>query len=733
MAFKKIIFNITGLHCASCVERVQKRLRVFKGIKSAEVNLALNNATILFDPEIISVLKIKKAVEDTGFGITTSTEAMEKIEREEYLQLRNRFFLSAALSLLIFLLSMFVLPLIKDTQGLHYILFFLTLPVLFWSGSRFFTGAFTAFRPPYSYADMNTLVAVGTFSAFFFSGLATFFPYLFLNAGLAPVVYYDTSVVIITLVLMGKLLEARSRKLALESLKGLLNLQPKKALLLKGNKELPVNIEYVKVGNILLVKPGERIPVDGIVISGESSVDESMLSGESLPVDKNKGDGVIGGTVNKNGFIKMKATRVGKDTVLFQIVSLVENAAGSKAAIQNLVDKVANVFVPVVIGLALVTVVVWLLAGNKAMAGIGFISVLLIACPCALGLATPIGIIVGVGTAARKGILIKNADSLERCEKINIVVFDKTATLTEGRLEITDIMPVAGINSGRLLTIMAALEKKSEHPIAKSITEKAAEQKLKLPDAKKFKALSGFGIKGEILGQEYLVGKLEFVKTRKNFPKMKKQAAGLEKEGKVVVFAADKKQILGIVALSDTVKKNAKAVIEGLRDAGIRPVLATGDNETVAKRVADELGIYEVRSRVLPSDKSKIIRSFQKTGNRVAMVGDGINDAPALTQADIGVSLSTGTDIAMEASDAVLVKGDLSKFLELIKLSKRTMSIIRQNLFWAFIYNIIGIPIAAGVLYPFTGHTLNPMLASLLMAMSSVSVVTNSLRIRRVK
>jgi len=733
MSDKKIIFNIIGLHCASCVERVQKKLRGLKGIKNAEVNLALNNASIVYEPEIISLPKIKKAVEDTGFGISTSAEAMEKMEKEEYRRLKNKFLLAAVLSGLIFLLSMFVLPLIKEPGLINYMLFFLTLPVLFWSGNRFFKGAFSAFKPPAGYADMNTLVAVGTLSAFLYSSIATFFPEYFFKAGIAPAVYYDTSAVIITLVLMGKLLEARSRKLALESLKSLLNLQPKTALLLKGKKELNINIEYVKTGDILLVKPGERVPVDGLVLFGESSVDESMLSGESFPVDKKKGDKVIGGTINKNGFIKIKATKVGKDTVLFQIVSLVENAAGSKAAIQNLVDRVANVFVPAVMGVALLTFVIWFLAGKTAMAGVGFMSVLLVACPCALGLATPIGIIVGVGTAAKKGILIKNADSLERCEKINVVVFDKTATLTEGALTVTDIIPFKGLPSGHLLAIIASLEKKSEHPIAKSITGKAAKQGLALFETKEFKALSGFGIKAKIAGKEYIAGKPDFAKARNNYLKIIKVAAVLEKEGKVVVCLADKKNILGVVALSDTVRENAKAVIEELRKIKIRPVLATGDNETVAKQVAETLGIKDVKARVLPADKAGIIRGLQRKGNKVAMVGDGINDAPALTQADIGVSLSTGTDIAMEASDAVLVKGDLSKFLELIKLSKRTMRIIRQNLFWAFIYNIIGIPVAAGLLYPFSGYILNPMLASLLMAMSSVSVVTNSLRIRRVK
>src|SRR3989339_301231 len=587
MAYRKVVFNIIGLHCASCVGRVEKELYKLEGVKRAEVNLALNNAAVDYDPEKVSFLRLRKAVEGAGFGVTTSPETMEKIEQVEYSKLRNRFVIGAIFSIIIFLFSMFdFIPevLSLDKYTLNIILFFLTLPVLLWSGSRFFTGAFSAFKPPKSFADMNTLVAVGTLSAFLYSSIATFFPGLFLKSGLEPVVYYDTAAVIITLVLTGKLLEAKSKKRALESLKGLLNLQPKKALLLKGKKEIAVNIEYVKAGDTLMVKPGERIPVDGVVLAGGSSVDESMLSGESFPVDKNKGDSLIGGTINKNGFIKMKATKVGKDTVLFQIVTLVENAAGSKADIQNLVDKIANVFVPVVIILAVLTFIVWFILGNKVMAGVGFMSVLLVACPCALGLATPIGIIVGVGSAARKGILIKNADSLERCEKINVVVFDKTATLTEGVFEVTDITPVIGVTPERLLTLAASLEKKSEHPIAAGIIEKAK--------------------------KEYLAGKYEFVKKKENSFRIKLLIEQYEKEGKAVVCIADKKTILGVITLSDTVKENVKAVITQIKQMNIRPLLATGDNEETAKQVAGAVGIEEYKSKVLPSGKLMIIKKL---------------------------------------------------------------------------------------------------------------------------
>lgn len=509
-------------------------------------------------------------------------------------------------------------------------------------------------------------------------------------------------------------------------------MQAKKATVIKGKKEIYVPINIIKKHDIIIVKPGERIAVDGVVVSGETSVDESMISGESVPVDKKKGDKVIGGTVNRNGFIKIKALKVGKDSVLFRIISLVETAAGSKAQIQRLVDKIANIFVPIVIIIAVFTFLIWYFVFSSfGLAVLNFVAVLIIACPCALGLATPIGIIVGVGIAAKKWILIKNADSLEKCHKINTVVFDKTATLTYGTLKVMDIVPAKEYSKEHLLEITASLERKSEHPIAISIVKEAQKHVTKLLDVHKFKALSGFGIIGKIGKEEYMVGKLNFIKDRKNIKWVKSISAKFNKEGKVSICIADKKEIIGVISLADTLKENAKSTIEELKKLNIQPVLLTGDNKTIARKISKELGIKDFKAEVLPADKAKLVKNIQSKQKLVAMVGDGINDSPALAQADIGVALSTGTDIAMESSDVVLVKGDLTKFLDLIKISKRTMKIIKQNLFWAFIYNIIGIPIAAGAFYPAFQYTLNPMLASLFMALSSVSVVTNSLRIKR--
>lgn len=737
--YQKIVLNIAGIHCASCVLKIEKKLKKLRGIKTAQVNLALGNATVEYDPSKINFIKIKQAVEKLNYKVTASSDALEKVHQEEYSDLKAKFILSLVVSFLIIFFSFKDFPFIADyfpvlsvltDDVTNVFLFLLSVFVIFYSGRRFFVDAVKAFKPPESYADMNTLVAIGTGSAFVYSAIVTFFPSIMVNLGQKNNVYYDTTAVIITMVLLGRLLESRSKKKALESVKGLMHLQAKKAIVIKGNKEKEINIEFVKINDVVVVKPGERIPVDGIVVSGETHVDESMISGESIPVGKREGSHVIGGTINKNGYIKVKATKLGKDSMLSHIIMLVEQAAGSKAHIQRLVDKVANVFVPIVILIALVTFVIWFFVSSFATAGLNFIAVLLIACPCALGLATPIGIVVGVGTAAKKGILIKNAESLEMCHKINTVVFDKTATLTEGNLKVVNIIPLAGHFEDFLLTITASLEKKSEHPIALSIAKEAKRHIIKLLNVKKFKALSGYGIKGLIGKHEYVVGKLDLVKGRKFFNQAKKISDMFTREGKISACIADKKEVIGVIALADTLKHNAVVVVQKLKEMKINPVLLTGDNKTVAANISGELGIKDFQAGVLPEDKVAFVKKIQKKKKLVAMVGDGINDAPALAQADVGIALSTGTDIAIESADVVLIKGDLSKVLDLILMSKRTIRIIKQNLFCAFVYNVVGIPIAAGVLYPFFQITMNPMLASAFMALSSVSVVTNSLRIK---
>ena len=721
----KIVFNLTGLHCASCVLSVEKRLKRMKGISSANVNLALNNAVVEYDPAVANFARMKSAIESIGFGATASPGAMEKTQREEYSRLKARLIAGAVLSAVIIALSFW-----GNIQAVNIAMFAFTLPVLFYSGSGFFKGAVSAFKPPANIADMNTLVAVGSGSAFIYSSVAAFFPSVFAGTGKPAMAYFDTSAVIITLVLLGRVLEAGSRKKALESIRGLAGFQVKKAVIIKNGKERRIDAGLLSKGNILAVRPGERFAADGIVINGESSVDESMISGESLPVEKNPGGKVIGGTVNLNGFLKVKVTSAGSSTVLAGIIRLVENAAGSKAPIQNLVDRIANVFVPVVFGLALITFIVWYFISGAGPAALNFMAVLLIACPCALGLATPIGIIVGVGTAAKKGVLIKNAESLEKCRNIEAVVFDKTATLTEGKLRVSGVKAFGRLQENELIRIAASLERKSEHPIAEGITLEAKKLSLKPANVEKFRVLSGFGVRGVIGREEYTAGKYEFVRGRVNAGQAKLLAEKYQKQGKLAVFIAGRRKVLGLIALSDTVKADSKRVIEELLKLGIKPVLLTGDNKSAAKAVAEELGIKDYRAEILPADKLLAVKALQRKYKVVAMVGDGINDAPALTQADVGIGLSTGTGIAIESADVVLINGDLNKVLELIKMSKRTMRIIKQNLFWAFFYNVIGIPIAAGVLIPLNGFSLNPMLASAFMAVSSVSVVINSLRIR---
>ncbi len=724
----KIVFNLTGLHCASCVLNVEKRLKRMKGISSASVNLVLNNAVVEYDPAVANFAKMKGAIESIGFGAAASPDAMEKIQLAEYSKLKSRLIAGALFSAAIMILSFW-----GHLQAVNIAMFVLALPVIIYSGSVFFKGAVSAFKPPANIADMNTLVAVGAGSAFVYSALAAFFPGLFSGSGKMAMAYFDTSAVIITLVLLGRLLEAGSRKKALENIRGLANLQAKKAVIIKNGREQKIDAGLLSKGNILAVRPGERFAADGIVVYGESSVDESMISGESLPSEKNPGDKVIGGTVNLNGFLRVKVANAGNSTVLAGIIRLVENAAGSKAPIQNLVDRIANVFVPVVFGLALITFIVWYFFAGAGTATLNFMAVLLIACPCALGLATPIGIIVGVGTAAKKGVLIKNAESLEKCRNVDAVVFDKTATLTEGKLSVTGVETFGAISEKELLRIAVSLEKKSEHPLAEGITREAKKYSIRPAEVRKFLALSGFGIKGIIRKEEYTAGKYELVKSLDNAGKAKTLAGKYLKSGKLVVFVADRRKVLGLIALSDTIKADSKRVIDELLKLGIKPVLLTGDNKATAKAVAKELGIKDYRAEILPADKLLAVKALQRKYKVVAMVGDGINDAPALVQADVGIGLSTGTGIAIESADVVLINGDLSKVLELIKLSKRTMRIINQNLFWAFFYNVIGIPIAAGVLIPLNGFSLNPMLASGFMAASSVSVVLNSLRIRKAR
>jgi Cu+-exporting ATPase len=733
---------IEGMTCASCVLRVEKALKKVDGVTEAAVNLATEKARVAFDPARVTLAQLQKAVAESGYTLlvpdeapTASGEATGRspAKQEAFRRLKNEFILSAALALPVMVLSMLSMtewymsasPLSMDAT--NRVLFLLTTPVIFISGRRFFRGLWTAAR--HLTADMNTLVAVGTGAAFLYSTIAVLFPGLLGMAGRMPQVYFDTTATIITLILLGKILEASAKQRASDAIRKLLGLQPKTARVLKNGAESDITIGDVLAGDILLVRPGERIPVDGMITRGFSVLDESMVTGESLPVEKKTGEAVVGGTINLNGSIEFRATAVGQGTVLARIVKLVEEAQGSKAPIQNLADKIASVFVPAVVGASVVTFLLWYTVGGVPFthALVNFIAVLIIACPCALGLATPTAIMVGTGTGARLGVLIRNADSLERTRSVRTVVFDKTGTITQGRPEVTDVVALNGYASPDVLASAVSLEKKSEHPLAEAIVRYAKQQGIRPGEDDAFQSLTGLGVAGVVDSVPVIVGNLQLMKEYAiALDTVQTDVARFGSEGKTSIIVAIDGKPAGLIAIADTIKASSPAAIRVLREMGIETVMLTGDNEETAQAIAAQAGVDRVIAGVLPHEKAGHIKALQANGNVVAMVGDGINDAPALAQADIGIAMGTGTDIAMETAGMTLMNGDLTGVVRAIRLSSRTLTTIRQNLFWAFVYNVIGIPLAALGL-------LNPMIAAAAMAFSSVSVVSNSLRLKRFK
>ncbi len=722
------VIGMDSPHCAMIVEGAIKKL---SGVINTDVDFSNNRAKVVFNPRKLSSEDIITVISDAGYKPIKeeSGEGLvdkEKLEREKQAKdIKTKLIVGGVLSTIIFFGSFPEwFPFVPEFLTNFWLLLILTTPVQFWVGWQFYSGLKLLVK--YRTADMNTLIAVGTLSAYFYSAGVTIFPEFFIKGGVLPAIYFDTSAIIIVLILLGKYFEVLMKGRASEAIKKLVGLQPKTAKVLKDGKEVEVPITEVVVGDLIVVRPGEKIPVDGKITNGESELDEAMVTGESMPVHKSVGDNVIGSTVNKFGTLTFEATKIGKDTVLSQIIKMVEDAQGSKAPIQRLADLVSSYFVPVVFVIAILTFLTWFFFGPVpafSFALINFVAVLIIACPCALGLATPMAIMVSSGSAATKGILIKDAASLEIANKIDAIILDKTGTLTQGKPDVTDIIPVEQQSVSKILQIAASLEYYSEHPLAKAIVKRAEKDNIELMQVNNFRAVAGQGVEGEINGKKYFFGKGDNSQEKKE----------KEGEGKTVMALLADGKTLGLIAVADVVKKESVEAITALKKEGVEVWMLTGDNERTAQTIAQQVGIENIMSGVLPNEKSEKVKELQAEGKVVAMVGDGINDAPALTQANIGIAMGEGTDVAMESANITLMRGDLMLIPETIRMSKRTMRIIKQNLFFAFFYNSAFIPVAAGVLYPVFGILLNPIFAAIAMALSSISVVLNSLRLKRVE
>lgn len=717
----KAILNIEGMTCAACSARVEKVLSRIDGVLNVNVNLALGKGTIEYIEGELTVEDFKAAVNKAGYKATEEKDSdpdkVKEARQKEVKTLKTLFIISAILALPLFSAMFFHMAGIHTILSNGYFQLILATPVQFIIGYRFYKGAYHSLRG--GGANMDVLVAMGTSAAYFYS--------LYNVIIKVHDYYFETSAVVITLILLGKLLEATAKGKTSEAIKKLMGLQAKTARVIRDGSELDIPIEEVIVGDIIVVRPGEKIPVDGKVVEGTSAVDESMLTGESIPVDKKIGDEVIGATINKYGTFKFKATKIGKDTALAQIIKLVEDAQGSKAPVQRLADKISGVFVPAVAIIALATFLLWYFIGKDfTQALISAVAVLVIACPCALGLATPTAIMVGTGKGAENGILIKGGEHLERAHKLNALVLDKTGTITKGEPEVTDIIAIK-YDEKQILRLVGIAEKNSEHPLGQAIVERAKKEGLDLSDAEEFKAIPGHGIFASIEEKQIYVGNRKLMKDKNiAIVEIEDKISKLEDEGKTAMLVAIDGILSGIIAVADTVKEHSKKAIAKLRDMHIEVYMITGDNKRTAQAIAKEVGIVNVLAEVLPEDKAKNIEKIKSEGKTVGMVGDGINDAPALVAADTGFAIGTGTDVAMEAADITLIKGDLRDIVHAIELSRKTMRTIKQNLFWAFAYNTAGIPLAA------LGY-LNPMIAGAAMAFSSVSVVSNSLRLRRFK
>jgi P-type Cu+ transporter len=772
---ERVTIAVTGMTCAACQSFVQRTLTGQAGVQDANVSLMLNSAAVTFDPVKTSVPALVEAIRNTGYGAEmpalhesalAEQAALDEEQLSEYKRLRSMAAVSLTAGVVAMVLSM---PLMIDSAGgmermkdplmnwsarvldpllrkvlpwmfrlsgdaIRWFLFVLATFILGWAGRRFYVKAWSALR--HKTADMNTLVALGTGAAFLYSAASTMAPGFFLAHGTAPDVYFEAAILIVGLVLIGNALESRAKARTASALRKLVQLQPRTATVIREGVERELPIEEIREGDVVRVRPGERVPTDGRVISGRSSVDESMITGEPLPVEKTKQDRVTGGTLNQRGSFEYRASGLGADGTLAQIVRLLRQAQGSRAPIQRVADRVSAVFVPVVLGIAVVTFAAWRVFAPEAgvmQAFAAAVTVLVIACPCAMGLAVPTAVMVATGLGASEGILVKGGEALQRMERIDTVVLDKTGTITEGRPRVTKVLIASG-SEERMVRVAAALERASEHPLAEAVVRYALEQGLELPDVQEFESLTGEGVVGMVDGERVLIGNAGLM-TRFGVATeaMGDRAARMADEGRTPLWIAMGRELAGLIAVSDAIKATSVEAIRRLHTEGLRVVMVTGDNERTAAAIAREAGVDDVIAGVLPAGKVEAIRRLQAEHRVVAMVGDGINDAPALAQADVGLTMATGADIAMEAGDVTLMRSDLMGVAAAIALSRGTMRVMRQNLFWAFLYNVIGIPLAAGVLYPLFGLLLSPVIASAAMALSSFSVVTNSLRLRGLK
>ncbi len=737
-------YQIKGMHCASCASIITKELSSLDDVKKVEVNFASEKAKIVFSEESnVALEKLNSKISKFGYSLISTSEnphlehndsASPKHQKIKDLQSqKTKVQLSLPVSLLVFgimiwdifsKLFSFIPELELPMEAFNYASMAVATPMIFWVGSPFLKGVWRFIR--HRTANMDTLIGIGTLTAYVYSSVIVLFPGIkeFLNA--SDYAYFDVTIVVIGFVVLGKYLEARSKIKTGEAIEKLIGLQAKSALVLRNGQETEIPINEIKIGETVIVKPGAKIPVDGEITSGQSFVDESMITGEPVPAEKKTGDLVIGGTINKQGFFQFKALKIGSETMLSQIIKLVEEAQSSKAPIQETADKISSVFVPIVLLTSLISAALWLSIGTSIpFAVLAFVGILVIACPCALGLATPTAIIVGVGKGAENGILIKNAEALEKLNSADTVVFDKTGTITRGIPKVTDVESFDDKTSDQaMLALAAGVEKNSEHPLAQAIVQEAQNRNIKPEQADEFSALEGIGVRAKIKG--------DAVQIRKPNPEEsgQQQIKNLQSQGKTTVIVEVNGKMTGLIAISDTIKDGAKSAIAKLHEKGIKTIMLTGDNRLSANHIAQQAGINEVIAEVLPAQKSEKIKSLQEAGSKVAMVGDGINDAPALAQSDVGIAMATGTDVAIESAGITLLGGDINKIPQAIELSRSTMKVIKQNLFWAFIYNIVGIPVAAGALYPLFGIFLNPIFAGLAMAGSSVSVVSNSLRLK---